>query len=73
MTKPCDYLISYIFDNQPQSATLQAEDAVLTPEQVLTYLQSLHDNASAGSISDIQVSRIYRDKLVATPHHHLQP
>lgn len=72
MTKQCEYLISYILDNQPQSTTLQGDEASLTPEQAMTYLQSLHGDAPPGAISDVQVSRIDPDKLATTPGHRLQ-
>lgn len=72
MSKQYDYLISYILDNQPQSATIQADKESLTPEQALPYLQRQHSCVAQGAISDVQVSRIDPDKLADSPSHRLQ-
>jgi hypothetical protein len=73
MTKKRDFLVSYILDNQPRSATVQSDSESMTPEQALFYLQSLHAEAQPGAITDVQVSGIDPQKTAASPGHHLQP
>jgi hypothetical protein len=73
MAKKYDFLVSYILDNQPKSVTVQADSESLTPDQALFYLQSLHGEAQPGAITDVQASRIDKDKTAESPGHHLQP
>ena len=73
MSKKYDFLVSFILDNQPQSVTVQADSETLTPQQALFYLQALHSEARPGAITDVQASRIDKEKTANSPGHHLQP
>ncbi|WP_153774667.1 hypothetical protein [Pseudomonas sp. MNR3A] len=64
------YLISYIFDNQPDTCEFRSHQEGLTREAAHEYLQGLLRN-EASSFIDVQVQRVVHDhKLGTSPGHH---
>lgn len=64
------YLISYIFDNQPDTCEFRSLQEGFTREAAREYLQGLHRN-EASSFTDVQVQRVVHDHKPGTsPGHH---
>lgn len=65
------FLISYILDDQPMTCELYGETETLNREEARRHLEALCQPHDAGTINDIQVSKVKRThEPGTTPGHY---